>query len=276
MENHVLILRLRQNIFALARHLGLTSAQLQELAHKADCAAPEEACTGDNVLEKATRRRRSLQQILLGVEQNEAAARAHPRMAETPAPYAHTKSATPAPRPVPEQDCVTRRMDRAASISRAASQTSKLESPSLDPLTSERRRSDPLPGQWQQRAVLPTFRMPRQTWEPSQASRIYLAPIMTRKQQTYIRSEASPAQGGTGSSLPASLHSAMTSSPPLSAPPSPPASIGEAVVTPVPETTLQLSRFDAYRLPAPRPTQRLYCGVGPSLAAFVTSPGSGR
>lgn len=271
MENQVLILRLRQNIFALAQHLRLSPAQLQELAEKADRVMQE--APGLDGAELAKRKRRSLHEILLGVMQNEEAARAHPRMAEPPAPYAPPKKRFVGT-VINGQERTHTHGEHARLKSHYA--LHNLQRKETNPVAHipARRYSDPPPGQ---PAILPSFeRIVRQTTQETVcAPHVVLPPIQIREQDVATEFGSSPLSRRTPASLPSSLHSALSTSPESCTTPFALKSVG-GLQMPVVQSTGLPSRFDDYRLPPPRPSQPLYQGIGPSLAAFVTSPSIGR
>lgn len=269
MENHVLILRLRQNIFALAQHLRLSPAQLQELAEKADAAAQE--TPGLDGAELAKRRRRSLHEILLGVMQDQEAARAHPRMAEPPAPYAPLKkrlagTMTNGPKQAHAHGEPTHMKSHHAFQKPQRKETNPV------PHVPARRFSDPPPGQ---PVILPSFqRIARQAQEPARAPYVVLPPIQIHEQAVSAEFGSSPLSSRNPTSLPSSLHSALSTSPESCTTPSALKAIGKLQM-PVVQSVGLPSSFNDYRLPPPRPSQPLYQGIGPSLAAFVTSPSIG-
>ncbi|GAA5977836.1 hypothetical protein JCM10908_005115 [Rhodotorula pacifica] len=265
MENQVLILRLRQNVFALARHLDLSPMQLQELAGKADEKAL--AALDDGAATMKSQKRRSLHEILLGVAQDQAAARAHPRIAETPAAYAQLKQ-----RALSQSTDATK-ADRAPSNgvfptwSRLVSSSKPSSGPPKPHAHRRARRfSDPPP---RQQPILPSFHIPTASREPSRTPGAQLPPI------AISAPDFSPPSGRTASSLPTSFRSAVTPSTATSLAPSPRLPFGGPQLPPLQQEEMS-ARFQAFRLPPPRPTQREYCGIGPSLAAFATSPGSSR
>lgn len=270
MENHVLILRLRQNIFALAQHLCLSPEQLQELAEKAD-GAMQEPSSLDGV-ELAKRKRRSLHEILLGVMQDQEAARAHPRMAEPPAPYAPLKkrlagTITNGPKQTHAH------LEQAHLKSHHVLHSPQRKEGNPVPHVPARRFSDPPPGQ---AVILPSFqRIVRPTHEPVRTPYVVLPPIQIREQDVSTEFGSSPLSSRTPASLPSSLHSALSTSPESCTTPFALKSVG-GLQMPVVQSSGLPSRFNDYRLPPPRPSQPLYQGIGPSLAAFVTSPSIGR
>lgn len=270
MENHVLILRLRQNIFALAQHLRLSPRQLQQLAEKADNAMQETSSLDGVGLAK--RKRRSLHEILLGVMQDQEAARAHPRMAEPPAPYAPLKKRLAgATTSGPKQ---THTHGEHAHLKNHHQPLHSPQRKEGNPVVHvpARRFSDPPPGQ---PVFLPSFqRIVPQTQEPARAAYVVLPPIQIREQDISTEIGSSPLSSRTPASLPSSLHSALSTSPESCATPLALKSVG-GLQMPVVQSTGLPSRFNDYRLPPPRPSQPLYQGVGPSLAAFVTSPSIG-
>lgn len=270
MENHVLILRLRQNIFALAQHLRLSPGQLQELAEKADSAMQD--TPGMDGVELAKRRRRSLHEILLGVMQDQEAARAHPRMAEPPAPYAPLKKRLAgATTNGPKQTHAHGEQTHLKSRHQPVHNPQRKETNPV-PHVPARRFSDPPPGQ---PVILPSFqRIARQAQEPARAPYVVLPPIQIHEQAVSAEFGSSPLSSRTPTSLPSSLHSALSTSPESCTTPSALKAIG-GLQMPVVQSTGLPSRFNDYRLPPPRPSQQLYQGIGPSLAAFVTSPSIG-
>lgn len=297
-DNKALVHRLRQNVFALARHLQLSPSELKRLAQYADelttsaaAAVPPE--------DRLAERRRSLHDILLDPSA--------PRTGSNTPPRSVSPEITrPLSRPPPAHVCSSSKRQRglgelppASSLaaSRAVS-TARLSdfrpgspraqlAPRVEPEASRPGRSlqkSPPPRTTSLHASRPGTRPPT-SGQPLSRS---LAGIVTSPPSE--RATHLPALTGTsqrphevppptaravsplvsarpsGSIPPTTSHRRSL----LEAYPSQPQQLQQRQQT-VPALTAAGDRFHEFRLPVPRPSFEGYIGVGPTLEAYVVS-----
>lgn len=237
-ENRAHVLRLRQNVFALARHLQLSPSQLKEIAQRVDEVPSTES--GVDAGQARSQRRRSLNDILLGPTGSVALS---DRSDTTTSPVS------------PSSTSFSFENEQAGNASQPTSKTNPDDGhrPNRPIGLSARPRSveAAIAGESTSAGLSPSLCRSGGT-----------EPLRLLDGRPHVLRRAWPIGALTQSDA---REQARRISP-----------HPDERVHSRPSPAIPADRFHAFRLPAPRPTQSDYVGVGPRLDAYVTGGGRRR